>query len=129
MTEGEELSFPVKMRWGGAEDADGIAIPLHFEKNPVFCEVTFDEPVNLMMEINGKWFYKSPEAKTIDLMSAFYEKPLDGECDMTLKIFAPPASGENDPSQGDDWQLNYYSELTKMPQIRIRFAPIIESKD
>lgn len=129
MTEGEELSFPVKMRWGGAEDADGVAIPLHFEKNPVFCEVTFDEPVNLMMEINGKWFYKSPEAKTIDLMSAFYEKPLDGECDMTLKIFAPPASGENDPSQGDDWQLNYYSELTKMPQIRIRFAPIIESKD
>lgn len=129
MTEGEELSFPVKMRWGGAEDADGVAIPLHFEKNPVFCEVTFEEPVNLMMEINGKWFYKSPEAKTIDLMSAFYEKPLDGECDMTLKIFAPPASGENDPSQGEDWQLNYYSELTKMPQIRIRFAPIVESKD
>ena len=24
-----------------------------------------------MMEINGKWFYKSPKAKTIDLMSAF----------------------------------------------------------
>ena len=76
-----------------------------------------------MMEINGKWFYKSPKAKTIDLMSAFYEKPLDKECDLTLRIFAPPASGENDPSQGEDWDINYYSEITKMPSVRIRFEP------
>ena len=121
--------FPAKLRWGGSEDAEGIAIPLHFEKNPVFCEVTFDEEVNLMMEINGKWFYKSPKAKTIDLMSAFYEKPLDGAADLTLKIFAPPATGENDPSQGDDWQTNYYSTINKMPDIRIRFTPPALSKD
>ena len=121
--------FPAKLRWGGSEDAEGIAIPLHFEKNPVFCEVTFDEEVNLMMEINGKWFYKSPKAKTIDLMSAFYEKPLDGAADLTLKIFAPPATGENDPSQGEDWQTNYYSTINKMPDIRIRFTPPALSKD
>ncbi len=124
-----DAQFPAKLRWGGSEDAEGIAIPLHFEKNPVFCEVTFDEKVNLMMEINGKWFYKSPEAKTIDLMSAFYEKPLDGAADLTLKIFAPPATGENDPSQGDDWQTNYYSVINKMPDIRIRFTPPALSKD
>ena len=123
------IQLPAKLRWGGSEDAEGIAIPLHFEKNPVFCEVTFDEEVNLMMEINGKWFYKSPKAKTIDLMSAFYEKPLDGAADLTLKIFAPPATGENDPSQGDDWQTNYYSTLNKLPDIRIRFAPPALSKD
>ena len=117
------IQLPAKLRWGGSEDAEGIAIPLHFEKNPVFCEVTFDEEVNLMMEINGKWFYKSPKAKTIDLMSAFYEKPLDGAADLTLKIFAPPATGENDPSQGDDWQTNYYSTLNKLP------APPALSKD
>ena len=29
---------------------------------------------------------------------------------MTLKIFAPPASGENDETQGDDWQTNYYTD-------------------
>lgn len=121
--EKEEAQFPVKMRWGGFEDSDGIEIPLHFEKNPVFCEISFEEELNLMMEINGKWFYKSPKAKTIDLMSAFYEKPLTGECDLTLRIFAPPASGENDPSQGEDWDINYYSEITKMPNIRIRFEP------
>ncbi len=129
MTEGEELSLPVKLRWGGAEDADGIAIPLHFEKNPVFCEVTFKGGENLMLEINGRWFYKSPSAKTIDLMSAFYEKPLSGAADMTLKIFAPPAGGENDPSQGDDWQTNYYSELKELPEIRIRFEPTVGKKD
>ena len=124
-----DAQFPAKLRWGGSEDSEGIAIPLHFEKNPVFCEVTFDEEVNLMMEINGKWFYKSPKAKTIDLMSAFYEKPLDGAADLTLKIFAPPATGENDPSQGDDWQTNYYSTINKMPDIRIRFTPPALSKD
>ena len=121
-----EITLPVTLRWGGSEDATGIAIPLHFDKSPVFCEATFDEPLNLMMEINGKWFYKSPEAKTIDFMPAFFEKPLDGAADLTLKIFAPPASGENDPSQGGDWQTNYYTTMTKLPDIRIRFAPIIE---
>ena len=45
---------------------------------------------------------------------------------MTLKIFAPPASGENDETQGDDWQTNYYTELKSLPQIRIRFAPIVK---
>lgn len=123
MTVSDETTLPAKLRWGGSEDATGIAIPLHFEKNPTFCEITFDEDLNLMMEINGKWFYKSAKAKTIDLMSAFFEKPLDGKADMTLKIFAPPATGENDGSQGEDWLTNSYTTISKMPDIRIRFAP------
>jgi hypothetical protein len=124
-----DAQFPVKLRWGGSEDAEGIEIPLHFEKNPTFCEITFedeDADLNLMMEINGKWFYKAPHAKTIDFMSAFFEKPLDGEADMTLKIFAPPASGENVNDGSEDWMLNTYSTITKMPNIRIRFAPILK---
>ena len=126
MTAGEEINFPVTLRWGGSEDSDGLAIPLHFEKNPHFCEIVFDEEDdgNYMFELNGKWFYKSPEARTIDMMGAFFEKPLDGECDMTLKLFAPPASGENDPSQGDDWDMNYYYTMNKLPKIRILFGPV-----
>lgn len=124
MDEGAELSLPVRMRWGGAEDADGIAIPLHFEKDPHFCEIIFEDDGNYMIEINGRWFYKSPQAKTIDLMSAFFEKPVTEPCDLTLKIFAPPASGENDPSQGDDWQENYYTVMEKLPRLRIRFEPV-----
>ena len=76
-----------------------------------------------MMEINGKWFYKSPKAKTIDLMSAFFEKPLEGEADLTLRIFAPPATGENDLSI-EDGLMNSYTEIAKMPNIRIRFEPV-----
>lgn len=123
MTRGEELQFPAKLRWGGSEDAEGIEIPLHFDSNPHFCEVTFDDDFNLMMEINGKWFYKSPKARTIDLMSAFFEKPLDGAADLTLRIFAPPASGENDLSI-EDGLLNSYSTIEKLPDIRIRFEPV-----
>ena len=57
---------------------------------------------------------------------AFFKKPIEGAADMTLKIFAPPASGENDPSQGEDWQINYYTELKALPQIRIRYTPIVK---
>ena len=127
MEQNAEIELPITLRWGGAEDADGLAIPMHFDSNPHFCEVYFDEDddSNYMMEINGRWFYKSPEAKCIDLMSAFYEKPLDGACDMTLKLFAPPASGENDPSQGDDWAENYYYTVKKLPKIRLEFEPVV----
>ncbi|MBQ3842619.1 MAG: hypothetical protein II820_08000 [Ruminiclostridium sp.] len=121
--------LPIKLRWGGSEDAEGIAIPLSFEKDPVFCEVTFEEDLNLMLEINGRWFYKSPKAKTIDLMSAFFDKPLDGAKELTLKIFAPPASGENDPKDGGDWQLNSYTTITKLPSVRIRYEATEPTKD
>lgn len=128
MTQGEEISLPVTLRWGGAEDAEGIAIPLHFDKNPHFCELVFHDDSNLMIELNGMWFYKSPKAKTIDLMSAFFEKPLEGAADMTLKIFAPPATGENDLS-AEDGLMNYYYTLEKLPEIRILTSPVEPSKD
>lgn len=122
--EKETVQFPAKLRWGSFEDSDGISIPLHFDKDPVFCEVNFEEAeLNLMLEINGSWFYKAPGVKTVDLMSAFFEKPIGGESDLTVKIFAPPASGENDPSQGDDWTMNYYCVMNKAPQFRIRYEP------
>jgi uncharacterized protein YneR len=126
-TVGEELSFPVKLRWGCSEDSTGLSIPLHFEKDPVFAEVNFDEELqdlNLMMEINDHWFYKAPGVKMIDLMPAFFEKKLNGPCELSLNLFAPPATGENDPSQGDDWAENYYTVIKKLPDIRLRFEPI-----
>ncbi len=116
---GSELSFPCRPRWGGAEDADGVAVRVSFEGNPVFCEITFDEPLCLMMEINGRWFYKAPTTKTVDLMPAFYEKPLNAACELTLKMFATPADGVN----GDD-TLNYFAKMTKMPELRVRYEPV-----
>lgn len=122
-----EVSFPITLRWGSFEDSTGLTIPLHFEKNPHFAEVIFDDELkdlNLMMELNGHWFYKAPGVKTIDFMEVFFEKPLNGACDLELKIFAPPASGENDPSQGSDWTENYYTVIKKLPNVRLRFEPI-----
>lgn len=117
----EQVAFPVTMRWGGSEDADGIAVELEFEKNPEFCEVTFDEDIALMMEINFKWFYKAKGVKTIDLMPAFFEKPLDGKTKLSLNIFATPADGINIDDGRDDWATNSYSVMKNEPEFRIRF--------
>ena len=120
MTLGEEIKLPARLRWGGAEDAEGIALPIHFESDPVFCELSFNGNDNLMMELNGMWFYKAPGTKFVDLMPAFFENRLGGETDLTLKIFAPPASGENDVSGSVD----NYSVISELPAVRIRYEPV-----
>ena len=127
-TQGDAVTLPVTLRWGNSEDADGIAIPLHFEGNPHFCEITFEDEGNYMMELNGRWFYRSPKARTIDLMSAFFERPLTGPADLTLRLFAPPAGGENDLS-APDGMFQVCTRLEKMPQIRIRCAAVEPSRD
>ena len=126
-TDAGKADFPVTLRWGSFEDSTGLSVPLYFEQEPVFAEAVFDENtggLNLMLELNGHWFYKAPGVKTIDFMPAFFEKPVTDAGSLTLKIFAPPASGENDPSQGSDWQENYYTVIEKLPEIRLRFEPI-----
>jgi len=131
MTIKDTASFPAKMRWGGSEDADGLAFQLTFEKNPVFCEITFNEEdvkLNLMMEINGKWFYKKSGVKSIDMISAFFDNKLSGKQDITLRIFASPPDGVNDPAQGADWETNYYTEMKNEPQMRIRYEPAMALK-
>lgn len=126
VTEAAEL--PVTLRWGGSEDATGIAIELDMEKDPVFAEANFPDELtdaNLMMEINGRWFYKAPGVKYIDFMPAFFDRRLDGPCKINLNIFAPPATGKNDATQGDDWLMNYYYELKRLPEIRVEYEPVM----
>ena len=129
MTAGEKLNLPAKLRWGGSEDSDGIAIPLNFDQNPVFCEITFpgeDKNLNLMMEINGRWFYKKTGVKTIDLMPAFFYNRLTGKAEIPLRVFAPPPDGVNDPAQGSGWEINYCAEMQNLPEMRIRYKPAME---
>lgn len=123
-----DAAIPVTLRWGGSEDATGIAIDLPMEGNPVFAEANFTDELakaNLMMEINGRWFYKAPGVKFIDFMPAFYGKEIEKNTVIKLKIFAPPADGVNDPAQGDDWDINYYYTLKKLPDIRLRYEPVM----
>ncbi len=127
MTYGEELTLPVTLRWGGSEDAEGISVPLSFEADPHYAEAYFEnssKDAGLMLELNGTWFYKAPGVGYLNLMSAFYRKHLNGPEKLTMKIFAPPADGENDPAQGSDWATNYYYELKELPRLRIRYAPV-----
>lgn len=121
MTKGGELSFPAKLRWGGSEDADGIEIPVALEKTPEFCEATFEEKDCLMIEFGGKWFYKAPGVKTIDFMSLFFEKKLNGPCVLPMRIFVTPADGVNPRTDAADWDTNYYAEVSKAPEMRIRY--------
>ena len=119
--------LPVLLRWGGSEDAEGVSVELNFEKDPVFAEANFTGSLadaNLMMELNGMWFYKAPGVKFVDFMPAFFKKRLKGPAKLNLNIFAPPATGENDKKQGKDWDTNYYYELKELPDIRLRFEPI-----
>ena len=119
--------LPVLLRWGGSEDAEGVSVELNFEKDPVFAEANFTGSLadaNLMMELNGMWFYKAPGVKFVDFMPAFFKKRLKGPAKLKLNIFAPPATGENEKKQGQDWDTNYYYELKELPDIRLRFEPI-----
>ena len=124
----EEEQLPVTLRWGGFEDSEGIAMPVHLEANPVFFEAYFEGDLadaNLMLAFDGHWYYKAPGVTCIDMSDAYFENPLTGPKDITVTVFAPPATGENDPSQGEDWQENYYYELKSLPKLRIRYGAII----
>lgn len=121
MDEGQNVAFPATLRWGGSEDADGICVELDFDKNPEFCEVTLQKDLALMMELNGKWFYKAPGVEVIDLMPAFFTKPLDGATKLNFKIFATPVDGENHDDGREDWATNNYSTMSKEPEFRIRY--------
>jgi len=75
------------------------------------------------MEINNRWFYKKSGVKSIDLIPAFFHNQLAGKQEIILRIFAPPPDGINDPSQGEGWESNYYTEMKNAPEMRIRYTP------
>ena len=81
-----------------------------------------------MIEFNGKWFYKAPTVNSIDLMPAFYEHPIERHKRIRLNIFAPPTTGENvidEQYPNFPWNDVFRTEITKMPQFRIRYSSIV----
>lgn len=127
ITAGKPAEGACRLRFGGFEDADGIGTAITLERKPIFFEMRFDGALldaNLMISVDGYWFYKKPGVSMIDLNRAFFDREFDGG-EVRLSIFAPPADGLNDPSQGPDWQENYYYTITELPAFRIRYdAPI-----
>ncbi len=118
---------PYQMRWGGSRDADGLEFSVICEDEPVFFEIQFEEKLNLMIELNGRWFYKAPETDTVDLMPAFFapgSKPVNPGEELKIRIFAPPATGENEETGAPDWDVNCYTEISELPKLRIRYEAV-----
>lgn len=124
---------PLSLRWGGFEDATGIEVCIPLKKRPVFLELYFDENAkdcNLMINCNGHWFYKGVGTDFVDLMPFFFETEASEHIDtITLTFFAPPATGENDASQGKDWSINYYTVLPSLPKLRIAYEPVLREPE
>ncbi len=117
----EETQFPATLRWGGAEDAEGIETKIVLEKMPVFFEATLEKDLALMMEVNGRWFYKAPGVDFVDFMPAFWGKEVKENTEVCVRIFATPATGENEKTAAADWDVNYYAKMTQAPAFRIRY--------
>lgn len=113
--------FTAEFRWGGSEDAEGIEIDLTFVTCPVFCEVTLQKDLSLMIEFNGKWFYKAAGVETVDLMPVFFDRKVSLCETIPIRIFATPADGENHDDGHDDYLSNYYTKMTVAPDFRIRY--------
>ncbi len=121
IADGEELAFPATLRWGDSEDAEGVAIDYVLEDDPKFFEITFEDNLSLMIEFCGKWFYKAPHVKTIDLMPALWHKTWAAGDKLSIRIFATPPEGINPETEREDWNYNYYAQLTKAPDFRVRY--------
>jgi hypothetical protein len=128
MTEAGEASLPATLRWGGAEDAEGLAIETVLEGTPHFCELTFSDDGNYMIECCGKWFYKAPQTKFVDLMPAFFDGQIKDRQTLTIRLFAPPADGKNDLERPDGL-MNSYTTVTELPQLRVAYAPVEPDRD
>jgi hypothetical protein len=128
--------FPLLLRWGGAEDAEGVEDTVRLSKTPVQFELHFPgklEALNMLIEFNGWHFYKAPGTKLVDLMPYFYDKANEVKKPAAYKIryFLPPSDGMNRPQKGSkvvagadpytakdgDWLYNYYAELPALPEI------------
>ena len=128
--EEKPVSGPQTLRYGGFEDADGLAVSIFLKQKPAFFEMWFDgelSDANLMISVDGYWFYKKPGVRFVDLSSAYYESDFAGGS-VQVSFFAPPASGQNDPAQGVDWQENYYYTINTLPRFRIRYGAILNEK-
>ena len=130
-----EVSLPCTLRWSSSEDAEGIELSFTVDKNPHFAEVYFPKsllPLNLVLELDGFWFYKAAGTKCVDLMPRFFAKPLSGSAKLNLHIFAPPADGMNYPKDGSspyeaqdgDWLTVSYTELPESPEVRLETEPV-----
>lgn len=122
--EERRIAEPIRIRWGGTEDSEGVELKVKLEGDPVFFDMELPKDMNLMISVRGRWFYKSSGVGIIDVMPAFFAKdakPVTSGEEISILLFAPPADGENPETGDEDWAVNYYTELPELPKLRIRY--------
>jgi len=105
--------------WRSSDDAAGLGWKARLKSKPIFFELKFQKELNLMVSVNGRWFYKKPGLEWVDAISA-----VDGlSAGKTVEIaaFAPPADGAN-PARSGGWQTSVLTEMTEMPELRVRYG-------
>ncbi len=115
----------IPLRWGCAEDAEGLAMKIRLEKTPVFFDILLPKEANLMLCVNNRWFYKAPGVRMIDAMPAFFgpdAKAVTPGEEISVLLFAPPADGVNPETGDEDWATNYRTTLSELPRFHIRYT-------
>jgi hypothetical protein len=107
------------MDWRSAEDSDGIGWKVRLKSRPIFFELRFPKEQNLLVCVNGRWFYKKPGTEWVDATSAVASEGAGRQ--VAVSAFAPPADGAN-PPQGNGWQTSVLTELAAMPELRARYG-------
>lgn len=123
----QAISLPCQLTWTSSEDAEGIELSLDITQNPHYAEVYFPgqlKDLNLMIELDGWWFYKAPGTKCVDLMSYFFEHKIQNALTLPLRFFAPPAEGTNPQNVDGTYSERCVTELSALPEVRLEFEPV-----
>lgn len=126
-TAGEKISedAEVPMRYGASDDADGIEYTVHLDGQPVFFEIAAGKNDNLMIDVDGKWFYKSAGVEVINVIEAFFDRNKNKEPrDIKIRFYAPPADGENPNTGAADWDTEYRTVIKELPMFRMRYEAV-----
>lgn len=131
----ENITLPTTLKWHNSEQAEGLELEFKVKKNPVFAEIYFEnslQNLNLMIELDGWWFYKKPGIKCIDIMSYFFENKIRLPKTLKLHFFTPPKDGLNYPDDDSDpfqapngsWMDIVSTEFPSEPRLRIQYKGV-----
>ncbi|MBN2406382.1 MAG: hypothetical protein JXJ19_01685 [Elusimicrobia bacterium] len=113
--EGEETVGGAQLEWISAENATGIYIERDIPRKMKKFEIRLPEQLNLIIEINKKWFRKPPGSGQLDATGAV--KP--GK-KARINIFAPPPTGENAYDKDNKDYLDVYRcSMAEEPEVLI----------
>jgi len=109
------LEFPIIFDWVSSTEAKGIAIKVKAPKKINSCTLSFSDKLNLVLNIENKWFRKSPSKSSLDISSA-----VRGLEEFSIMIFSPPAGENTFDSKKQEYLNSYKVILNNLPEIVLK---------